>query len=141
MAFGKKKSSPVTSNVSNSTLKRDISVKGDLFVGAPIYIDCRIEGKVTGKQDSANITVGAGGEIIGDVQGSNIEVYGSIEGNIDCTSIKIHAKARVKGNIFYQMIEMEPNSHVEGEVHNRVRQKQPVPSSNMVISEKKKRNK
>ena len=123
MAFGKKNSTP-TSNGSDSILKQAITIKGDVIMTAPLYVDCRIEGRVTGKHDTANLTVGPGGTIVGDVYSSNVDIYGSIEGNIDCTSITIHAKARVKGNIFYQMIEMESDAYVEGEIHNRPRHKQ-----------------
>lgn len=133
MAFGKKKSAS-EKNESNSILKRSIAIKGNIVMSDPLYVDCHIKGTVTSNSDTAHLTVGPSGEIVGDVYGFHVDIYGSIEGNIDCVSIKIHAKARIKGNISYQVIDMEPDSHVEGEVHNRERDKvQKAMSANNAI--------
>ena len=114
-----KKSQPVALGDKVSSLQKGITITGDITMNGPLYIDCKVEGGITGKQDAGNLVIGPAAMITGDVVVSNIEVYGSVTGNINCQSLTIHSKAHVKGNIFYHMIEMKPEAVVEGEVRNR----------------------
>ena len=121
MIFKKNQSIALGDNV--SSLQKGITITGDIAMNGSLYIDCKVEGGIAGKQDDAagNLVIGSKAIVTGDVVAANIEVYGSVTGNITCRSLTIHSKAHVKGNIFYHMIEMKPEAVVEGEIHNRTK--------------------
>lgn len=95
-------------------------VTGDVcFIGG-LYLEGRIEGKVSGANAEARLDVGESGRVVGEVRVATMTVNGAIEGELHATErLVLGPKARVDGDVYYHMLEMAAGAEVNGKFVHR----------------------
>ncbi|MCC6818148.1 MAG: polymer-forming cytoskeletal protein [Bacteroidia bacterium] len=87
-------------------------IKGDLGSDGDLRIDGKIEGIVTSK---SKIAMGAGAEIIGDVNARSADISGKIDGNIHITeTIFLRSSSKITGNITTSKLVIESGAEFNG---------------------------
>lgn len=93
-----------------SVIGSDTKIKGDIWGGATVYVDGRIEGNIMCDE----VVIGARGYIQGDIKAKSLSIYGTINGTIDTDDLFVANNARLIGNACYSKIALEPGAYVEG---------------------------
>ena len=87
---------------------------GDLISDEDVLLDGQIEGKVRAER---SVTVGAGGELEGDVTAKSIVVGGKVRGQILATErAELTASAVVNGSVQAPKIIIAEGAHLQGNV-------------------------
>lgn len=87
-------------------------IQGDLSSDGDLRIDGKIEGKVISK---SKIAMGAGAEIIGDVNARSADISGKIEGNVLVNeTLFLRSSARINGNITTSKLVIESGAEFNG---------------------------
>lgn len=98
----------------------DTVVTGDVCFTGGLYLEGRIEGKVSGANTDARLDVGESGRIIGEVRVAMMTVNGAIEGELHASErLVLGPKARVDGDVYYHMLEMAAGAEVNGKFVHR----------------------
>lgn len=93
-----------------SVIGFDTKIKGDIWGGATVHIDGRIEGNIMCDE----VIIGVRGYILGDIKAKSLSVYGTVNGTIDTDDLFVANNARLIGNACYTKIALEPGAYVEG---------------------------
>ena len=93
-----------------SIISYDTKIKGDIWGGATVHIDGRIEGNIMCDE----VIIGVRGYILGDIKAKSLSVYGTVNGTIDTDDLFVANNARLIGNACYTKIALEPGAYVEG---------------------------
>lgn len=87
---------------------------GDLISDEDVMLEGQIEGKVQGQR---SVTVGAGGDVEGDVSARNIVVGGKVRGQIIAAErAELTASAVVHGSVQAPKIIIAEGAHLQGNV-------------------------
>jgi cytoskeletal protein CcmA (bactofilin family) len=87
---------------------------GDLISDQDVMLEGQIEGKVQGQR---SVTVGAGGEVEGDVTAKTIVVGGKVRGQIVAAErAELTASAVVHGSVQAPKIIIAEGAHLQGNV-------------------------
>ncbi|WP_245960790.1 bactofilin family protein [Wenzhouxiangella sediminis] len=84
-------------------------------------MDGRIEGAV---HSEAEVAIGQGGSIDGELKADHIVISGSFEGNIDAKRLEIVAGGRVHGDVTVAELVIEPGALFNG--NSRIRESEAV---------------
>ena len=88
----------VTAPVDQATIGRTLVIKGEISGSEALYIDGRIEGKIT--MPESRVTIGRNGKIDASMQAREVVVMGKVTGNIECSDrVDIRAEGSVHGDI------------------------------------------
>ena len=93
-----------------STIDTTVTVEGDVITEGDLQIDGRINGNV----NCTRLTVGASGQINGDIKADEVVVRGKVKGTIRATRIMLLDSADIAGDIFYDKMSMEEGAHFVG---------------------------
>jgi cytoskeletal protein CcmA (bactofilin family) len=106
---------PVAASASSKTVIGSGSrVVGDLISDEDILLEGQIEGKVRGER---SVTIGAGGDLEGDVAAKSIVVGGKVRGQIVATErAELAASAVVHGSVQAPKIIIAEGAHLQGNV-------------------------
>jgi cytoskeletal protein CcmA (bactofilin family) len=124
----------VTAPVDQATIGRTLVIKGEISGSEALYIDGRIEGKIT--MPESRVTIGRNGKVDASIQAREVVVMGKVNGNIECSDrVDIRAEGSVAGDISTVRISVEDGAALKGgiQVHNE--QRQNSPSQNQSKSE------
>lgn len=98
--------------VEPSRISSGMKIVGDVL-GAG---DLEVEGRVEGNVESRGLTVGAGGEVKGNISAESVRVLGSVTGRIEAKAIAIAASAKVKGDLIHSTLSIEAGAMIEGQL-------------------------
>jgi cytoskeletal protein CcmA (bactofilin family) len=88
----------VTAPVDQATIGRTLVIKGEISGSEALYIDGRIEGKIT--MPESRVTIGRNGTVDASIQARELVVMGKVNGNIECSDrVDIRAEGSVNGDI------------------------------------------
>ncbi len=104
--------SRTSARVVPSIISSDMSIKGSVVSQGEMTIDGKIEGDV--KADS--MTIGAEGEIIGEIIAQQVVVRGKVRGSIRARKVDLEAGARVYGDIVHARLAIQNDAIFEGQV-------------------------
>ncbi|NBB91727.1 MAG: polymer-forming cytoskeletal family protein [Gammaproteobacteria bacterium] len=90
---------------------------GDLALSDNLHVDGRIEGSV---RSEAEIAIGQGGHVEGDLAAEHIVISGSFAGNIDARRLEIVAGGRVEGDVTVAELVIESGALFNG--NSRIRE-------------------
>ena len=93
-----------------ATIDTTVTVEGNVIAEDDLQIDGRINGNVS----CARLTVGAGGQISGDIKANEVVVRGKVKGTIRAARIMLLDSADVAGDVFYDKMSMEEGAHFVG---------------------------
>ncbi len=94
---------------SGTTLKGDISSNSDL----------RIDGTIKGNiYSGAKIIIGATGVVEGDISGNQADISGKVSGNIKAKELlQLRGECVVSGNLYAGKLQIEPSATFNGQCH------------------------
>jgi len=108
----------VTAPVDQATIGRTLYIKGEVSGSEALYIDGRIEGKIT--MPESRVTIGRNGKVDASVQAREVVVMGKVTGNIECSDrVDIRAEGSVHGDIACSRISVEDGAALKGGIQVR----------------------
>src|SRR5579871_1753522 len=113
----------VTAPVDQATIGRTLVIKGEISGSESLYIDGRIEGKIT--MPDSRVTIGRNGKVDASIQAREVVVMGKVTGNIECSDrVDIRAEGSVAGDISTVRISVEDGASLKGGIQVRNEGKQ-----------------
>ena len=112
----------VTAPVDQATIGRTLTIKGEISGSEALYIDGRIEGKIT--MPESRVTIGRNGKVDASIQAKEVVVMGKVTGNIECSDrVDIRSEGSVHGDISTVRISVEDGAALKGGIQVRNEQK------------------
>src|SRR2546421_6268634 len=113
----------VTAPIEQATIGRTLVIKGEISGSEALYIDGRIEGKIT--MPESRVTVGRNGKVDASIIAREVVVMGKVTGNIECSDrVDIRSEGSVSGDITTVRISVEDGAALKGGIQVRSEQKQ-----------------
>ena len=94
----------------NAIIDTTVTVEGNVTTEGNLQIDGRVNGNV----HCDRLTVGASGQINGDIKASEVVIRGKVKGTIRATRIMLLDSADLAGDIYYDKMSMEEGAHFVG---------------------------
>jgi cytoskeletal protein CcmA (bactofilin family) len=92
-------------------------IVGDLRFAGGLHIDGRVKGRVLSTDKDASLSVGATGQLEGDVYAPRVMLHGQVTGDVYAAErVALGSRARVIGNVYYRTIEMAAGAKVLGQL-------------------------
>jgi cytoskeletal protein CcmA (bactofilin family) len=102
-----------TAPVEQATIGRSLVIKGEISGAEALYIDGRIEGKITLSDN--RVTIGRNGIVQADINAREVVVMGKVTGNIECSDrVDIRSEGVVNGNVATVRISVEDGAVLKG---------------------------
>ena len=112
----------VTAPVDQATIGRTLFIKGEISGSEALYIDGRIEGKIT--MPESRVTIGRNGKVDASITAREVVVMGKVTGNIECSDrVDIRSEGSVHGDISTVRISVEDGASLKGGIQVRNEQK------------------
>jgi cytoskeletal protein CcmA (bactofilin family) len=101
-----------------ATIGSSLHIKGEISGSEALYIDGRIEGKIT--MPDSRITVGRNGKVDASIIARDVVVMGTVRGNIECSDrVDIRAEGSVTGDVSTHRISVEDGAVLKGGIEVR----------------------
>ena len=98
-----------------SLIAENCQFQGEVTFSAQLIVNGRLSGLVSAEAKGSCLTVGARGEVVGNIQAPNITISGLVKGDVYATEhIELTETARVSGNLFYHSLRMARGSRCTG---------------------------
>ncbi|HKU27430.1 MAG TPA: polymer-forming cytoskeletal protein [Candidatus Sulfotelmatobacter sp.] len=108
----------VTAPVDQATIGRTLYIKGEISGSEALYVDGRIEGKIT--MPESRVTIGRNGKVDASIHAREVVVMGKVTGNIECSDrVDIRAEGSVHGDIATTRISVEDGASLKGGIQVR----------------------
>ncbi len=102
-----------TAPIEQATIGRSLVIKGEITGAEALYIDGRIEGKITLSDN--RVTIGRNGMVQADINAREVVVMGKVNGNIECSDrVDIRSEGVVNGNVTTVRISVEDGAVLKG---------------------------
>src|SRR5712675_3072481 len=112
----------VSAPVEQATIGRSLVIKGELSGAEALYIDGRIEGKITLPDN--RVTIGRNSSVQANIIAREDVVMGKVSGNIECSDrVDIRSEGAVTGDISTVRISVEDGASLKGGIQVRNEQK------------------
>ena len=108
----KSAASKPTARSAASIICGDMEIHGSITSEGALQIDGLVDGDVS----AADITIGAGGTVIGEVKAEAVKVKGEVRGSIRARKVELETGAKVHGDILHSSLSIQPNAMFEGQV-------------------------
>ncbi len=95
-----------------SIICADMKINGSVISEGSLQIDGIVDGDVS----ATDITIGASGQITGEVKAEVVKVKGKIRGSIRARKVELETGAHVKGDIVHSSLQIQSNAVFEGQV-------------------------
>lgn len=107
-----------TAPIEQATIGRTLVIKGELSGAEALYIDGRIEGKISLPDN--RVTIGRNGSVQANITAREVVVMGKVIGNIDCTDrVDIRSEGVVNGDVSTIRISVEDGAVLKGGIQVR----------------------
>jgi cytoskeletal protein CcmA (bactofilin family) len=104
--------------VEQATIGRTLVIKGELSGAEALYIDGRVEGKIS--LPDHRVTIGRNGSAQANITAREVVVMGKVNGNIDCSDrVDIRAEGSVTGDVTTMRISVEDGAVLKGGIQVR----------------------
>ncbi len=104
--------------IEQATIGRTLVIKGELSGAEALYIDGRVEGKIS--LPDHRVTIGRNGSAQANITAREVVVMGKVNGNIDCTDrVDIRAEGSVTGDVSTMRIIVEDGAVLKGGIQVR----------------------
>jgi len=108
----------VSAPVEQATIGRTLVIKGELSGSESLYIDGRIEGKISLPDN--RVTVGRNGVVQANIIAREVVVMGKVSGNIECSDrVDIRSEGSVTGDVSTIRISVEDGAVLKGGIEVR----------------------
>ncbi len=119
-----------------SIICADMKINGSVTSEGALQIDGIVDGDVA----ATDITIGASGQITGEVKAEVVKVKGRIKGSIRARKVELETGAHVKGDIVHSSLQIQSNAVFEGQVKHAddpLRETGPVAAASANTNENK----
>lgn len=104
--------------IEQATIGRTLVIKGELSGAETLYIDGRIEGKISIPDN--RVTVGRNGTVEANITAREVVVLGKVSGNIECSDrVDIRSEGSVVGDVSTVRISVEDGAVLKGGIEVR----------------------
>jgi cytoskeletal protein CcmA (bactofilin family) len=108
----------VSAPVEQATIGRTLVIKGELSGAEALYIDGRIEGKISLPDN--RVTIGRNGSVQANITAREVVVMGKVNGNIECSDrVDIRSEGSVTGDVSTIRISVEDGAVLKGGIQVR----------------------
>ncbi len=108
----------VSAPVEQATIGRSLVIKGEISGAEALYVDGRIEGKIS--LPNNRVTIGRNGVVQANIVAAEVVVMGKVNGNIECSDrIDIRSEGSVTGDVSTIRISVEDGAVLKGGVEVR----------------------
>ena len=119
----------VTAPVDQATIGRTLFIKGEITGSEALYIDGRVEGKIT--MLDCRVTIGRNGRVDASIQAREVVVMGKVTGNIESADrVDIRSEASVTGDISTARLTVEDGAALKGSIQVQHETKHPAQQPN-----------
>lgn len=102
-----------TAPIEQATIGRTLVIKGELSGAEALYIDGRVEGKIS--LPDHRVTIGRNGSAQANITAREVVVMGKVNGNIDCSDrVDIRSEGSVTGDVSTMRISVEDGAVLKG---------------------------
>jgi cytoskeletal protein CcmA (bactofilin family) len=102
-----------TAPIEQATIGRSLVIKGEVSGAESLYIDGRIEGKISLPDN--RITIGRNGSVQANINAREVVVMGKVNGNIECSDrVDIRSEGSVTGDVSTVRISVEDGAVLKG---------------------------
>jgi cytoskeletal protein CcmA (bactofilin family) len=102
-----------TAPIEQATIGRTLVIKGEIIGAEALYIDGRIEGKIT--MPDNRVTIGRNGVVQANITAREVVVMGKVSGNIECSDrVDIRSEGSVTGEVSTVRISVEDGAVLKG---------------------------
>jgi cytoskeletal protein CcmA (bactofilin family) len=104
--------------IEQATIGRTLVIKGEISGAESLYIDGRIEGKISLPDN--RVTIGRNGSVQANITAREVVVMGKVNGNIDCSDrVDIRSEGSVTGDVSTVRISVEDGAVLKGGIQVR----------------------
>ena len=104
--------------VEQATIGRSLVIKGEVSGSEALYIDGRIEGKISLPDN--RVTIGRNGSVQANIVAREVVVMGKVNGNIECSDrVDIRSEGSVTGDVSTIRISVEDGAVLKGGIEVR----------------------
>ena len=108
----------VSAPIEQATIGRTLVIKGEVSGAEALYIDGRIEGKISLTDN--RVTIGRNGSVQGNITAREVVVMGKVNGNLDCSDrVDIRSEGSVTGDVSTVRISVEDGAVLKGGIQVR----------------------
>jgi cytoskeletal protein CcmA (bactofilin family) len=108
----------VSAPVEQATIGRTLVIKGELSGSEALYIDGRVEGKISLPDN--RVTIGRNGSVQANITAREVVVMGKVSGNIECSDrVDIRSEGSVTGDVSTIRISVEDGAILKGGIEVR----------------------
>ena len=101
-----------------ATIGSSLHIKGEISGSEALYIDGRVEGKIT--MPGSRITIGRNGKVDASIAARDVVVMGTVKGNIECSDrVDIRGEGSVTGDVSTMRISVEDGALLKGGIEVR----------------------
>ncbi|HET9408565.1 MAG TPA: polymer-forming cytoskeletal protein [Candidatus Sulfotelmatobacter sp.] len=119
----------VTAPVDQATIGRTLYIKGEIIGSESLYIDGRVEGKIS--MPESRVTIGRNGKVDASISAREVVVMGKVAGNIECSDrVDIRSEGSVSGDISTARISVEDGAALKGGIQVRSSEVKPHQGQN-----------
>ncbi len=113
----------VSAPIEQATIGRTLVIKGELSGSEALYIDGRVEGKISLPDN--RVTIGRNGSVQANITAREVVVLGKVSGNIECSDrVDIRSEGSVTGDVSTIRISVEDGAVLKGGIEVRSEHKQ-----------------
>jgi cytoskeletal protein CcmA (bactofilin family) len=108
----------VSAPIEQATIGRSLVIKGEVSGAESLYIDGRIEGKISLPDN--RVTIGRNGSVQANITAREVVVMGKVAGNIECSDrVDIRSEGVVHGDVSTMRISVEDGAVLKGGIQVR----------------------
>ncbi len=108
----------ISAPIEQATIGRTLVIKGELTAAEALYIDGRIEGKIS--MPDHRVTIGRNGSVQANINAREVVVMGKVNGNINCTDrVDIRSEGSVTGDVSTIRLSVEDGAVLKGGIEVR----------------------
>jgi cytoskeletal protein CcmA (bactofilin family) len=108
----------VSAPIEQATIGRTLVIKGEISGAESLYIDGRIEGKLSLPDN--RVTIGRNGTVQANITAREVVVMGKVSGNIECSDrVDIRSEGVVNGDVSTMRISVEDGAVLKGGIEVR----------------------
>ncbi len=108
----------VSAPIEQATIGRTLVIKGELSGSEALYIDGRVEGKISLPDN--RVTIGRNGSVQANITAREVVVLGKVNGNIECSDrVDIRSEGSVTGDVSTIRISVEDGAVLKGGIEVR----------------------
>jgi cytoskeletal protein CcmA (bactofilin family) len=104
--------------VEQAVIGRSLVIKGDINGVEALYIDGRVEGRISVPEN--RVTIGRMGSVLSDIEAREIVVMGTVKGNLTCSDrADVRNGSSVTGEVIAKRVTIEDGAMIKGSIEVR----------------------